>query len=374
MKILYIIPNLRKGGAERIAIDICREVNLRKEHQAILLVLSGENEYSYQTADIPIRKTSSTVQLSLLRKNKVDLRDFELAVKEFQPDIIHSHLFAAEIFSREKIYNHIKYFTHCHDNMSQFRNFSQQTFFSKKLLTEFYEKQHLLKNYLKSNNKFIAISAHTKKYFESVLPVALQPNVFQQHNAIDFKLFSTVNRKRNFDKIRIVNVGSFIPLKNQQLFIAIAEELLQRKLSVEIVLLGKGPTYEVVKEQVERKKLTGIILMPGNVERVENYYSTANMYVHTSTSEAFGLVLLEAMATGLPAVALDARGNLGLVNDNENGFMLHEQSAKVFADKIELLFTDRKLYDKLSAGAIDFARQFDIVNYVDKLLNLYAQD
>lgn len=374
MKILYIIPNLRKGGAERIAIDICREVNLRKEHQAMLMVLSAENEYSYQTADIPIKQTNSTVQLSFLHKNKIDIQDFKQVVESFQPDIIHSHLFAAEVLSREKIFSHIKYITHCHDNMSQFRNFSAQTFFNKKLITEFYEKQHLLKKYLKSNNKFIAISKHTKKYFESVLPSALKRYIFQQHNAIDFKLFNAGNRKRQFDKIRIVNVGSFIPLKNQQLFIAIAEKLLQRKLSVEIVLLGNGTTYEAVKEQVKRKNLTEIVLMPGNVERVENYYAEANMYVHTSTSEAFGLVLLEAMATGLPVVALDAGGNRGLVKDNENGFMLQEQSAKLFADKIELLYTDRKLYDKLSAGAIEFARQFDIVNYVDKLLNLYASN
>ncbi len=373
MKILYVIPSLQKGGAERLAIDICKEVNARQEHEAMLLVLSDKNEYTYQTKDLPIRKTSSSVSLSLLKKSKIDLSDFEKIVHKFKPDIIHSHLFTAEVFSREKIHPGIKYFTHCHDNMPQLRNISARTFFKKKLLTDFYEKQHLLKNYLDCNNKFIAISEHTKEYFESVLPAQLAKNIFLLNNAIDFKQFNSVNQKRNFDKIRIVNVGSFVGKKNQQLFISIAEELQRRKLNAEIVLLGNGPLYTEIKKQIEQKNLQQIISMHANVMRVEDYYAQANMYVHTATYEPFGLVLLEAMATGLPVISLDGGGNRGLVND-ENGFMLHEQSARLFADKAELLFNDKILHDKLSEGAVAFAKRFDIVSYTDKLLKLYEEN
>lgn len=373
MKICYVIPSLQKGGAERLAIDICREVNARQEHEALLLVLSDKNEYSYQTKDLPIGKTSSSVSLSLFRRNRIDLSDFEKVVQEFKPDIIHSHLFGAEIFSREKIFSGVKYFTHCHDNMPQLRNFSAKTFFKKKLLTDFYEKQHLLKNYLNCNNKFIAISQHTKEYFESVLPSKLAKNIFLLNNAIDFKQFNSVNQKRNFDKIRIVNVGSFVEKKNQQFFISIAEELQRRKLELEIVLLGRGPLYAEIKKQIEQKNLQQIISMPGNVVRVEDYYAQANMYLHSATYEPFGLVLLEAMGTGLPVISLDGGGNRGLVNDG-NGFMLLEQNAELFADKIELLFKDKVLHNKLSEGAVAFAKQFDIVSYTDKLLKLYREN
>jgi len=374
MKILYVIPGLKKGGAERIAIDICREISLRKGHQCLLLVLSNENEYRQLTTDIAIQQINSTVQLSLLRKNKIDLQEFDSVVNEFKPNIIHSHLFAAEILSREKIFPHIKYFTHCHDNMSQLRNFSTQTFFQKKLLIEFYEKQHLLKNYLKSNNKFIAISEHTKKYFERVLPAQLQKNIFLLHNAIAFKQFNAVNElQKPFDKIRILNVGSFVPKKNQKLFIAIAEELRSRHLDFEITLLGNGPIYAEIKKLTESKKLEQFFSMPGNVADVENYYARANLYIHTATYEPFGLVLLEAMATGLPVISLNGGGNQDLINDNENGFMIHDQNPKFFADKVELLFHNRNLFSKLSTGAVEFAKKFDIANYVDQLLMLYAK-
>lgn len=373
MKILYVIPSLQKGGAERLAIDICREVTARREHKALLLVLSDNNQYSYQTKDLPIRKTSSSVSLSFLKKSKIDLLDFEKIITEFKPDIIHSHLFVAEIFSREITYPGVKYFTHCHDNMPQLRNLSVQTVFNKKLLTDFYEKQHLLKKYLKCNNKFIAISEHTKEYFESVLPSSLRKNVSLLNNAIDFKQFNVVNQRRSLDKIRIVNVGSFVEKKNQQFFIFIAEELQRRNLNVEIVLLGNGPLYAAIKKQIEQKGLQQTISMPGNVMQVEDYYAQANLYIHTAIYEPFGLVLLEAMASGLPVVSLDGGGNRGLVTD-ANGFMLYEQNAKLFADKVELLFNDVMLYNKLSEGAVAFARQFDIVSYTDKLLKLYEEN
>src|SRR5205823_674023 len=119
---------------------------------------------------------------------------------------IHSHLFESEIISREKIFDS-KYFSHCHDNMSPFKNFSFKIIFEKRRLTDFYEKQYLLKKYLKCKNKFIAISEDTKQYFEKTLPQQLNNNILLLNNAIDFSRFNSANCRRRFDKIRIVNVG-----------------------------------------------------------------------------------------------------------------------------------------------------------------------
>ena len=89
--------------------------------------------------------------------------------------------------------------------------------------------------------------------------------------------------------------------------------------------------------------------------------------------EGFGLVLLEAMAAGLPIVSLDGRGNRGLIKDGENGFFIIEENAGLFVDKILLLANDEPLYRQMSAQAVEFARGYDIKNYVDRLLALYYQ-
>ena len=74
----------------------------------------------------------SPVETILKGSNQSDLKEFEDKVTEFQPDIIHSHLFEAELLSRWKIFPEIIYVTHCHDNISQINGFSSKKTFKKK--------------------------------------------------------------------------------------------------------------------------------------------------------------------------------------------------------------------------------------------------
>ena len=156
MKILHIIPSLSTGGAERLVIDICNELDKRNDIEVKLLVLSDRIDFDDKTIGFDYSVIQSNVCLSLKSSNQVDLKDFEDAVTEFEPEIIHSHLFEAELLSRWKVFPNITYITHCHDNMSQISGFSRKKSF-KKNITDFYEKKLLFKRYKDCNNNFIAI-------------------------------------------------------------------------------------------------------------------------------------------------------------------------------------------------------------------------
>ena len=147
MRILHIIPTLCIGGAERLVLDICRELKAQ-DHEVKLVYFHNKNEYQNLSEQVNPILLPVHVHPSVLGKWDINIEPLNELIRNFKPDIIHSHLFEAEIFSRENIFSGIKYFSHCHDNMLQFRNFSFETIFQKKLLTDFYEKQHLLKKYL----------------------------------------------------------------------------------------------------------------------------------------------------------------------------------------------------------------------------------
>ena len=176
------------GGAERLVIDICNELDKRNDIEVKLLVLSDRIDFDDKTIGFDYSVIQSHVCLSLKSSNQVDLKDFEDAVTEFEPEIIHSHLFEAELLSRWKVFPNITYITHCHDNMSQISGFSRKKSF-KKNITDFYEKKLLFKRYKDCNNNFIAISKDTKDYFTKVIPKAHQKNIFLLSNAIDWKRF-----------------------------------------------------------------------------------------------------------------------------------------------------------------------------------------
>ncbi len=368
------------GGAEAIVYDIYREMKTRKGIKVKLVAFEkaeveidpSRGYFEEQLKNDPdFHYCKCQVDLAITSKNRIDVSEYASVVRDFNPHIIHSHLFMAEIYSRAVVFPGTKYFTHTHDNMKQLASFSYKTLMSKSLLTNFYERQFLIQRYKRINNHFITISKDTNAYFKRILPRSLKKNVLLLNNAINTRRFSNLNHERKRDKLRLLNVGSFREVKNQQFLVDVADELHKRGENFEMTLVGDGPTFAQVKEKVESKGLQEVVMMPANVINVEDYYRDANIYVHSTILESFGLVYLEAMSAGLPIVTLDAGGNRDLIIDGETGFMIQKQDAVEFAEKIIRLFNDDALYTKFACNGATFAKSYDIVPYTDRLIDLY---
>ena len=368
MRILHIIPRLRKGGAERLCLDICNQLQKREDVQVRLITFSDDNAYPTLTQNIDWQIIPARVLLSVTHKNVLNVATLQKAIEDFTPDVIHTHLFEAEIVSHSCYYPKAKWFSHCHDNMRQFRNLGIKTLFNKELLTNYYEKHYSLSRY-KANGgtTFVAISHDTEEYFLQTQPyrVELLPN------AIDYEKFYNSEPRSEHSKLKLINVGSFTINKNQKFLVEVAEIMRNRKIDFEIHLLGDGKCYEDVLRVVTESNMSSQVILHGSVDAVEDYLRESDIYVHTSFSEALGLTLIEAMAAGLPVVTLDGRGNRDLIVQGKNGYMVYEQDAKQFADRILEIWNDKQKYQEMSVFAQEFAEQYDIKPYVDKLLELY---
>ncbi|MFN8293965.1 MAG: glycosyltransferase [Chitinophagales bacterium] len=373
MRILHIVPNLSKGGAERLALDICTELSSRSGVKAALVALNPHNEYSDFTKAIDYRVIPSKYIPSLRGKAVVEIEALAQFIRDFKPDVIHSHLFEAEMVSRHVAYGNAKWFSHCHDNMKQLKSFSWDVLTSKVAFTDYYERRLLLKAYSKCSNSFIAISKHTQDYFLSNLPLQFRDRIFLLHNAIRFHAFNAVCSVKECTPLHLVNVGSFVAKKNQQFLVDVVHCLVKKNIAVKLTMLGDGILRKAVQEKVNKLGLEQYISLPGNVANVPQYLSEASIYVHSATYEPFGLVLLEAMAAGLPIVSLDGGGNRDIIEEGENGYLLTEQNPEIFATAILKLAADKVLYRKMSDYAVAYARQHDIASYTDKLLQLYQK-
>lgn len=373
MKILQIIPNLRKGGAERLVLDICNELSKREDIVVKLVTFSSENEYQNISKNIDLTVISASVKLSFLRRNLYNINELQNFIEEFEPDIIHTHLFEAELVSRSCNYPKAKWFSHGHDNMIQFENFSGGTIIRKKRLTDYYEKRFLFRRYRENGgNHFIAISEHTKKYFQKTV----KPwSVLLLHNAIDFRSFYRKNEfeKKN-NKLHMVNTGSFVDKKNQSFLIDVARILKENDVPFELHLLGDGPNKLKILEKINVLNLQQEVYLYGNVNNVQEYLWQSDMYVHSATYEPLGLVLIEAMAAALPVITLDGKGNRDLIEEGKNGYMLYTQNAEEFADKIMELWNNQEKYREMSSHAQQYAKRYDIKAYVDNLMNLYEKN
>lgn len=368
MRILHILPYLRKGGAQRLALDICLELQKRGNVVRIISFVD-ENDFRFLTNNLDVQIVPASVQLSIFHKNVLNIDALQKAIEDFAPDVIHTHLFEAEIVSRSCSYPQAKWFSHCHDNMRQFRNFGVKTLFNKHLLTNFFEKRYSFSRYrANGGNTFIAISHDTERFFRET---ARQYNVLFLPNAIDYEKFHRDNDRQPNTKLWLVNVGSYQAKKNQRFLVEVAKKLHERHIDFEFNLLGDGEKFGEVASLVKNNCLEANVMQRGNVENVAEYLWQSDIYVHSAYYEPFGLVLVEAMAAGLPVVTLDGRGNRDLIVQGKNGYMVYKQDAEQFADRILEIWNDKQKYQEMSNFAQNFARQYDIKPYVDRLLELY---
>jgi len=367
-RILHIIPRLRKGGAERLCLDICNELQKRENIQVQLITFSDENAYPFLTESIDWKIVPACVKLSVFHKNQYFVESLQNAIEDFAPAVIHTHLYEAEVVSRSVLYPQAKWVSHCHDNMKQFKSFSFKTILNKELFTNYFEKKYLLRRY-KANegNTFIAISKDTEAYFKQNVD---DLETVHLPNAIDYRRF--YNERALSSKLRLINVGSYQRKKNQIFLVEVAYELRKRNIDFELSLLGDGELYKDVELKILNLCLQNCVTQYGNVNNVEEYLWQSDVYVHSATYEPLGLVLLEAMAAGLPVVTLDGKGNRDLIEEGKNGYMIYEQNPELFADKILEIWNDKQKYQEMSLYAQEYAKRYDIGEYVDKLLEIYT--
>jgi glycosyltransferase involved in cell wall biosynthesis len=373
MKILHIIPNLKKGGAERIVIDIVRILNHNASNQVKLILFEDKIEYDVEDLKNLIEIVPSKVQLSITKKHHLSITELQKTIELFQPDSIHSHLFEAEIVSRSCTFPKATWYTHSHDRMKSLNDLSLFKIKSKRDLTNYFEKRYLLKCYRKNGgNNFIAISEDISNFLRTVLPKDLQSIQLLQ-NAIDLKRFE---RPMDFNKLsdnlfNMVSIGRLDKNKNHQLLIDVVLELKNREIPVHLTIVGQGDERISLQEKILQLNLSDQLSLVGLQEKVEMYLWNADLYLHSAITEGFGLTLIEAMASGLPVVCTDGRGNRDLIQEGENGFMVGERDPKLFADKIELLLKNDNLRQEMGEKARKFAQGFGIEKYVDSLLLLY---
>jgi len=131
------------------------------------------------------------------------------------------------------------------------------------------------------------------------------------NNAIETEKFSfntslrdELREKYNLeDKFVLLNVGRLNRLKNQWFLLELLQSLSGSREDMVLVLIGDGEYEESLKIQAEKLKVTDKVLFLGKRDNIHDFYNIADMFVFPSEYEGFGLVLVEAQASGLVCVA-----------------------------------------------------------------------
>jgi len=195
---------------------------------------------------------------------------------------------------------------------------------------------------------------------------------------IDADLFSPEHRDQNFikqynleEKISILYVGRIAREKNLSLLVNSFKKLNKKyKNKIELIITGDGPELKKIKkESPDNVVFTGF----KNGLALSQVYASADIFAFPSVTETYGNVVIEAMASGLPVVAVLAGGVKENLKNNFNGLAVGSNDLEEFSSKLEKLIVNDKLRDSLAHNARQYALKQSWDHIFEKLNISYHQ-
>ncbi len=189
--------------------------------------------------------------------------------------------------------------------------------------------------------------------------------------AVDPEARNALSRKHGLGKAtyKIVCVGSFHPLKSQITLIQALGEHLRDLKDVDVYLLGDGGFKAGLQEETRRLGMEDRVHFMGLQGSMNEWYSLADMFVHTSYTEALSRSILEAMYMKLPVAASDIPSTREIVAHGGTGLLFPPGDARLLADAIRTFHSDPSLAARCAERAHAFvAENCDIESMTDKLL------
>ncbi len=196
---------------------------------------------------------------------------------------------------------------------------------------------------------------------------------------IDLKRFSPKNNGEHLKKIYkipgvplLLYVGRLDKDKNLNLVLKAFKDSL-KSVKAHFVIAGKGAEKNNLLKLAEELGIKKHVTFTGFVsdEELPNLYAIADCVISPGTAELQSISTMEAMATGLPVIAVNAMALPELVGDGENGFLYSDGDVKGLSGKIVRIFSDERLRKQMGKKSLEIIAKHDIENVINEYERIY---
>lgn len=330
MKILFCIGNLSKGGAERVASNLCNY--LIEENKVTIVTTIGKKSEYILDKKIKIKcLEDENINNNFILKNIKRIKALQKIIKEENPDIIIS-------FLPEPSYRilFLKIFNNKLKVIVSVRNdpkIEYKSAISKLAMRILYP----------IANGFVFQTQEAQEYFNKKIQrkSVIIPNPIKE----EF-ICRPYTGKR--EKI-IVTVGRLEKQKNHKMLIEAFSKLPEELNEYKLIIYGEGSLRPELEKQIKELNLLDRVFLPGQVDDIKNKIYKASLFVLSSNYEGMPNALMEAMALGIPCVATDCPcgGPRFLIKNKENGYLIAINDTENLYKKMkEVLETDQTVISK----------------------------
>lgn len=355
-KILYIIPELHRGGAQTVLIEI---MHFMKSHgcQNYVIYFSKNDTIApefeeYSDGLFQVEET--------LKWEKVKDKILEL-----QPNIINTHLPIGR-FSlfhtiwKLKIPNILT--VHSHSNLEKYS-----------VITRL--KISLLQLYTK---KMVFVANYSKRFFQRNF-LLFPHNCKTIYNGV--KLHEKSNETNYYKTLNIVTVANLRTLKGYQYSLPAIRNLINKGYQIHYHILGatlptnpnedSGPW---VKKFIKENNLEDHVTLHGSVKNVIDYLQTFNIFLLPSERELMPMSILEAMSVGLPVIASDVGGVAEIIgHKNDYGILTEPMNILSIEKALEAILSNKEAINTYSEKAYCRSKLFSSSNMGRTYLKLFKR-
>lgn len=218
---------------------------------------------------------------------------------------------------------------------------------------------------IKNIDYLVLVSKELTKFYQKKYP---QNKCIYIPNSLNF--WPTEMVKLNSKNL--ISVGRLSPEKGFLDLVLVMQRVIKIEPDIHLNIIGDGDDLLKIKTLIKEHKLENNITLHGfqNQDYIANIMAKSSLYVMTSFEESFGIVLIEAGAYGIPAVAFDsAEGAKEIIDDNKSGYLIKDRNQDEMAKKIVYLLNNPDLLKKMGEESRNIAHNYSFAEVKNIWLN-----
>jgi glycosyltransferase involved in cell wall biosynthesis len=362
MKILFLIPSLYGGGAERVASILCNHWAETNGIQVSLLTFDSSKNDSYSLSNkikrycIGYHSSGKKNLIEKLSSNAMRLFLIKRALRSLKPDIVVAFMPEMNILALlSSLFTGIPVVI---SERTYPPYFNDGNFFdiARKVI-------------YRLSDAFVSQTSCTALWAQGFLK---RTRITVIHNPIKLNKPSNA-KKSNYKRQKIIlATGRLDPQKGFDMLIDAYHIVYKDYKDWKLMIIGEGAEREKLEKQIKRLKLNKAIILLGRVNNPEHYYKLSSIFVLSSRVEGFPNALLEAMSCGVPSIAFNCNaGPSDIIKDKQNGLLVPADNVEALSKAMKKLASDAALRRRLSYEAIKLCKNYSAAKISKEWIKLF---
>ena len=366
-KVLLFVDNLDEGGVSKVLFDLLENIN-REKYDITIMALYNNGMYKDKIKeygkfkycfDIP-EPNDNSLKANLYRKYWGGM--LRLPEK-----------FMYKWFIKEKYDIEIAFI---HGWSTKFISGSNNKK-SKKIAWVHAD----LVTWDKVDGVFKNLEHHKKAYskFDEVICVSqtVKEGIEKKYNVKNAKvLYNPINREKilklsnekiddinHSNKFKLISVGRLSKEKGYDRLLRVVKKLVNEQIGCELLIIGSGKEYDKLNSYIKNNNLEYNIKIVGYKENPYKYVKSSDLFVCSSLSEGYSLVIAESLVLGIPVVSTKCSGPIEILRNGENGLLVENSEEGLYKGLKEII-NSNELYINYKNRAVKEGTKFGVDNFI----------